>query len=63
MMKVLSKVLWAVDIKEDHSQSLNKIVKTAELFGSEILLLHELQKEIEGSINQETLERGLRSDD
>ena len=62
MMKVLSKVLWAVDINEDHSQSLSKVVKTAELFGSEIILLHVLQKEIEGSVYQETVERGVMAD-
>lgn len=56
-MKVLSKVLWAVSINEDHSQALNKVVNTAGQFGSEMILLHVLRKEFEGSSFRESVER------
>lgn len=59
-MKVLSKVLWAVDFNEDHSKSLDKVVGSARLFGSEIILLHVLPGEMEGSPYRKIVEKSVR---
>ena len=61
-MKVLSKVLWALDLNEDHSQSLDKVLGTARQYGSEIILLHVLDPEIKGSSYQKRLERSVRTE-
>ena len=55
-MKVLSKILWAIDFDADHTNSIEKVRRIAGAFGSEIILLHVLPGEVRGKGYQSSIE-------
>ncbi|WP_297089697.1 universal stress protein [uncultured Draconibacterium sp.] len=59
-MKVLSSVLWAVDLANNHSESINKIRLISGNFGNEIILLHVLPKHIKGGASAKKIEKSVR---
>ena len=58
-MKILEKVLWAVDFDEDHENSIEKILRIAQQFGNEIILLHVLPNDVKNSSFQNLVERSV----
>ncbi len=56
-MKILEKVLWAVDFDQDHALSLQKVIAFAQPFNSEVVLLHVLPLEMAGSSYQKFMEK------
>lgn len=61
-MKVLSKVLWAIDFDQDHSISIEKIRNIAEQFGSEIILLHILPGQLKNTSFKDVVEKSIRAE-
>ena len=59
-MKVLSKILWAVDLANKHSVSIEKIRMITQQFGNEIILLHVLPSHIKGGAGQKKIEKSVR---
>ena len=58
-MKVLSKVLWAIDLNSDHNVSLEKIQNLIEQFGTEVILLHVLPSHIKGGQSQKKISKSI----
>ena len=59
-MKVLSKMLWAIDLNTDYNESIDQIRDMSAQFGYEITLLHVLPKHINGGKSQIKIEKSLR---
>ncbi|MCY1719935.1 universal stress protein [Prolixibacteraceae bacterium Z1-6] len=51
-MKVLSKVLWAIDFKSNHKISTEKITRVRNQFGNDLVLLHVLPSHVGGAASQ-----------
>jgi len=62
IMKVLSKVLWAIDFDQDHTTSIEKIRNVAKQFGSEIILLHILPGELNKSSFREVVNKSIEAE-
>ncbi len=58
-MKILEKVLWAVDFDEDHDNSVVKTMRIARQFGNEIVLLHVLPNDLKNSSFQNSVEKSV----
>ena len=58
-MKVLSKVLWAVDFNSDHEISIEKINKVRNQFGNDLIILHVLPSHIKGVASQKKITKSL----
>ena len=58
-MKVLSKVLWAIDFNGDHDISIDKINRVRNQFGNELVILHVLPPHIKGEASQEKITRSV----
>ena len=56
-MKILEKVLWAVDFDEDNDNSVVKILRIARQFGNEIILLHVLPNDLKNSSFRNSVEK------
>ena len=48
-MKILEKILWAIDFNLDPENSIDKILRIARQFGNEIILLHVLPDDLKNS--------------
>ena len=58
-MKILEKVLWAVDFDSDPENSIVKILRIARQFGNEIILLHVLPNDLKNSSYQNSVEKSV----
>ena len=58
-MKILEKVLWAVDFDLDPQNSIEKILRIARQFGNEIILLHVLPIDLKNSSYQNSVEKSV----
>ena len=61
-MKILEKILWAVDFDCDHDHSLKEIGKLITLFGNEVVLLHVLPNNLKNSSFQHVVERSVKGE-
>lgn len=58
-MKVLSKVLWAIDFNNDHEISIEKINRVRNQFGNDLVILHVLPSHIKGAASQKKITKSL----
>ena len=58
-MKVLSKVLWAVDFNSDHEMSIEKINRVRSQFGNDLVILHVLPSHIKGAASQKKITKSV----
>lgn len=58
-MKTGKKLLWAVNLKENNKPSSMSVMNVANMSGSEIIILHILDKKIEGSPIQSMVEHSV----
>ncbi|WP_346859919.1 universal stress protein [uncultured Draconibacterium sp.] len=61
-MKVLSKILWAIDVEKDQTSSIEKIKRVNNEFGSEIILMHVLPNDLKKSAFKSKVEKSVRSE-
>ena len=61
-MKILEKVLWAVDFDNDHEHSLNKVGQVIDYFGNEVVILHVLPNNLKNSSFQNVVERSVKGE-
>jgi len=58
-MKVLSKVLWAIDFNSDHEISIEKINRVRNQFGNDLIILHVLPPHIKGAASQKKITKSV----
>jgi len=61
-MKILEKVLWAVDFNIDYKNTLEKVGQIIHLFGNEIILLHVLPNDLKNSSLKDFVERTVKEE-
>lgn len=58
-MKVLSKVLWAIDFNSDHEISIERINRVRNEFGNDLVILHVLPSHIKGAASQKKITKSV----
>ncbi|MDX8339061.1 universal stress protein [Draconibacterium sp. IB214405] len=58
-MKVLSKVLWAIDFNSDHEISIEKLNRVRNQFGNDLVILHVLPSHIKGAASQKKITKSV----
>lgn len=58
-MKVLSKILWAIDFNSDHEISIEKFNRVRSQFGNDLVILHVLPSHIKGAASQKKITKSV----
>ncbi|WP_321371851.1 universal stress protein [uncultured Draconibacterium sp.] len=59
-MKVLSNILWAIDLANNHSDSIKKIRMISDQFGNELVLLHVLPGHLKGASGEKKIVKSVQ---